>query len=320
MHAGAVAGIGVVVVTAAIALVPVRFEAHSVPAGSRPRPGLDSEAPQLPVSLLFIHHSVGEQLLANPSAPDQSATSTGGGLKRLLESQRYRVHSVTYGSALGEHTDLFDFPAKFRDHLDELLVTRDGKATLAPGESHDVIMFKACFPNNRFVGLGTKPGNPAGPELTVENAKAAMLSLLPEFQKHPTKLFVFLTTPPLSPQTYPTRLGKWLARAALGQNPVRELERHAELSRVFADWAVAKDGWLASYPSKNVVVIDYYDMLTGHGQSNLLAYPGKDGADSHPSGAGQRQAAPALAAELNRAVARFRGAEQHSAAKPESPR
>jgi hypothetical protein len=65
-----------------------------------------------------------------------------------------------------------------------------------------------------------------------------------------------------------------------------------------------KGEWLAGYDGVNVVVFDYYDVLTGGGLSNLSAYPTGNGSDSHPSRAGNEAAAAAFAPFLNRAMRR----------------
>jgi len=301
-----VGGAAVLVAAALAQVISIQRTAHSAPAAKRAASEATvAPAPERSLRLLFIHHSVGSQLLAEPGSDDKRGEdSRGGGFRRLLERAGYQVHTATYGSTLGERTDLFDWPEKFSQHLDEVVVTKDGSGPLADSAKHDVVLFKSCFPNNEFEGRGNPPGNPEGPELTVENAKAALKSLLPHFEKQQNTLFVLLTTPPLAPKTYPEPLWKWAIKSALGKGSAAKLTRQAELSREFSDWVVASNGWLAGYPRKNVAAIDYYDMLTGDGASNLLLYPSADGSDSHPSSEGQRKAAPRLLSELNRAVER----------------
>ena len=57
-----------------------------------------------------------------------------------------------------------------------------------------------------------------------------------------------------------------------------------------------------------MAVFDYYDILTGHGQTNWSAYPTRDGRDSHPDAEGNRLAAEAFVPFLLQALAR-RGAD-----------
>jgi hypothetical protein len=288
-----------------LAFVPVQFTARSTPTRARSSPPEENVAPPArPLSLLFIHHSVGDQLLAEPAVDNAKGKSpNGGGFRRLLEGAGYKVHTATYGSALGEHTDLFDWPEKFGPQMERVLTTADGTNALPAGEHHDVVMFKSCFPNSRLVGRGTAPGNPKGPALTVENARAALSALLPEMKKQPSTLFVYLTLPPLAPRTYPQRLGAWLADAVRGKTRASLLGEQGSLDRELDDWVMSPDGWLKGYEGKNVVAIDYYDMLTG-GESNLLAFPNGGGVDSHPTSEGQKAAARRIFAQLNAAVKR----------------
>jgi hypothetical protein len=301
-----VGGAVVSIVVGAVALVPVQSTARSVPATRPHAPAkVNASPPARSLDLLFIHHSVGDQLLADPGRDGvKGQSSHGGGLRRLLEQDGYRVRSATYGSKLGEHTDLFDWPEKFGKHVDELVTTEDGSVAMTGGKKHDVVMFKSCFPNNRFVGRGEVPGSARGPALTVENAKAALRSILPTLERHPQTLFVYLTIPPNAPRTYPERLGVWALRAITGKSTTSKMEKQAELARELNSWVVAEHGWLEGYPRKNVAVIDYFDLLAGSGQSNFLVFPSKDGKDSHPTSEGQKKVAPEILRALNAAVER----------------
>jgi hypothetical protein len=285
----------------AVGMYPVDVVASS-PARRDGKAPLDPSGPPpgRPLRLLFVHHSVGSQLLADPGTGEKQHVN-GGGFRKLLEGAGYVVHDATYGSKLGENTDMFDWRPKFSGHMDELLTTADGSVPLPGGAKHDVVMFKSCYPNNGFVGRGEK-GNPDGPELTVENAKAALSSLLPEFQKKPDTLFVYLTAPPLAAKGYPDRLWKWAIKRALGRDTSAKRAEEGAMAREFNDWVVSPDGWLRGYPLKNVAAIDYYDLLTRPANSNFLNYPTGDGSDSHPASEGQKIAAPQLLSALNRAV------------------
>lgn len=258
------------------------------------------------LDLLFIHHSIGAQLLADPG-PEMTGGTThpsGGGLRKLLEANGYRVHTATYGSRLGEDTDLFDWLPKFREQMPALLATERQDTALEGGRRNRVVVFKSCYPNNRFTGRGSEPGNPSGPELTVANARATLKALLPVFERHPDTLFVYLTIPPLAGdlgRDFPIRR---LARTLLGKpSPAERLGRHGDLARELDAWVVARDGWLAGYPRNNVAVFDLYDVLTANGASNFLEYTSKKG-DSHPSAEGNAKVAALLVPFLNRAVRR----------------
>ena len=289
--------------------------ASSVPSRARTETAMDLTAysaapPGRPLRLLFIHHSVGGQLLADPG-PDVGERSIyashpwGGGLRALLRQNGYAIGEASYGSRLGEHTDLFDWLPKFRDHMDEVLSLAQQDEPLPEGERNDVVVFKSCFPNSRLIGRGEGEGEPDGPALTLANAKATMRALLPTFAAHGDTLFVYVTAPPLAPRVESQPLLETLVRKLLSRSWGREeLARSGELARELNTWLTAPDGWLAGYQGDNVVVFDYWDVLTGEGRSNLLHYYAGEGTDSHPTGAGQRLAAPRLVETLNRAVRR----------------
>jgi hypothetical protein len=263
--------------------------------------------PAEPLRLLFIHHSCGGQLFAPPGGEIgtnciYSSNPNGGGLRARLEQNSYEVREASYGSRIGENTDIFDWLPKFRDQMDQVL-SCDFQDTRCPdNRRNQIVVFKSCFPNNNFASAGVPPGNPSGPELTVWNAKAAYTELLGEFRKHPEVLFVCVTAPPLAPKTPPQPLWKQLAKKLLGRGDHRAAA--ASLAREFNNWLGDRDGWLKDSPLTNVVVFDYYDILTGNGASNFSLYPTGAGLDSHPSREGNEKAAEAFVPFLNRAVRR----------------
>ena len=273
---------------------------------------LVAEGSPASMPLLFIHHSCGGQLFA-PSGQEQGgdciydAHPNGGDLRAQLAKSGYEIHEASYGSVIGQDTDLFHWLPKFRDQMERVLTTKQQDETYDPGSTirNRIVLFKSCFPNNHFVAEGQAPGDPKGPELTLANAKATLAALLPEFGKQPDVLFVYVTAPALAPVVSRDRAWKALAKLALGK-PSHEARALAEaaLARRFHDWARSPKGWLAGYEGKNVVVFDYYDVLTGAGRSNLSVYGSAGGRDSHPSSAGNRLAAEAFVPFLNRAARR----------------
>jgi hypothetical protein len=273
--------------------------------------GYSAEPPAGSLNLVFVHHSCGGQWLADPGEDIgercvYESHPNGGGLRRRLEADGYSVHEASYGSVVGHDTDWHHWAPKFRDQLDEILRCSKQDETLPPGETNRVVMFKSCYPNNFFVGEGSPPGEADGTDLTLWNAKAAYRAVLNEFEKRPDVLFVAVTSPPLAPKIRAEPLWKWLARRVLGK-PRRsksELEQSGEIARRFNNWLKSTDGWLAGYEGKNVVVFDYFDILTDGGRTNLSAFCTGNGYDSHPSRDGNERATEAFPAFLNRAVRR----------------
>jgi len=282
----------VVALVGAALLIPVGgSSATSIPVGGgavpAPDPALSDAAPKKPLSLLFIHHSVGGRWLADagPKQPIANevwkAHPNGGGLRSRLEAQGYHVDEASYGSPLGDKTDDGDWLPKFRDHFDQM-------------SGHAIVVFKSCFPNNLL-----------DDDAALQKAKARLTELLPIFAQHPDTLFVKVTTPPLAPRTEKEPAWKYLARMVLGKpQPGPRLERSGPRARALDAWVTSPDGWLKGYPHKNVAVFDFYEVLTDHGKSNFLAFVGEDGTDSHPSRAGNERATAEFVPFLNRAVRR----------------
>jgi hypothetical protein len=174
--------------------------------------------------LLFIHHSCGGQLLAPPGPDRQSggrciydSHPNGGSLRKRLADEGYEVHEASYGSVVGEDTDLYHWADKFRGQMDLVLRTDRQDLTYPDGRRNQIVVFKSCFPNNELEAEGTPPGNPRGPALTVWNARAALQSLLPILRKHPDVLFVYLTAPPVAPRPPRERLFRKLIGLVRGE-------------------------------------------------------------------------------------------------------
>lgn len=248
------------------------------------------------VNLLFIHHSCGGMLLAEPGKKVDGAKGSserciysshplGGGLRALLNDAGFQVNELSYESRLGEDTDIEHWRGKFSNHMAELLRTGKQDEFLPAGETNSIVVFKSCYPNNDYTGEGQEPGNPDSSERTVANSKAAYNSLLPLFKQNPDVLFVALTPPPRAEPKPKNWKEKFLA-------VFKKKPRDAEYARSFNSWmADGENGWLEEYEPGNVAVFDYYDILTDQGVSNWSRYPTKDGFDSHPSLQGNKKAA-----------------------------
>ncbi|NUP04791.1 MAG: hypothetical protein HOW73_01890 [Polyangiaceae bacterium] len=293
--------------------IPVRPDAaQSTPSATATPMSLDehsADKPARPLNVLFIHHSCGGQLLAAEGAEKGAnciydSHPSGGSLRDKLTAQGYTIHEASYGSDIGEDTDMFDWVGKFGTKMDKILSLKKQDELLPAGEKNQIVVFKSCFPNNQFVGEGAVPGDAAGPQLTVENAKASLNALLPLFEKQPNTLFVYVTAPPVAPKPEPLRLYRVLARLLKGRSEPEWTAKQASWARSFNSWVVSTDGWLKGYEKKNVVVFDYYDVLTGHGKSNLSVYATGNDDDSHPSAEGNSLAADAFVPFINRAARR----------------
>lgn len=266
--------------------------------------------PEKKLNLLFIHHSCGAALMAEPGEKKgeyclYSSHPNGGGLRSLLEQNNYAVHEATYGSKIGQDTDICHWNAKFRDDMNIILQTDLQDRLYSDDSVNNIVLFKSCYPANEIISEGKEPGDPDSCEKTLANYKAAYNHLLGYFKNRPDTLFVVLTAPPLAEPVLFTK-GKIMntIKTVLGRPDT--VEKIGKRARLFNNWLNdVENGWLKDYELKNVVVFDYYDVLSGHGKSNWSAYPTQGGRDSHPSNEGNQSAAGELILFLNQAVDRM---------------
>jgi len=245
-----------------------------------PARALDTSAPSSPVKLVFIHHSTGEQWLADGR----------GGLGKALRDDRYFVSDTNYGwgsggwpadlplsrgEPIGSTTDVGDLWTWFRGPdaaaYMAALTSWSGQACsysrrADPGGPNEIVMFKSCFPNSDLRGsssaappaIGSNPlrGKACGgSEHTVANAKGIYLDLLEYFGAHQEQLFVVIVAPPMRHLGTPSN------------------------ARAFADWLV--DDWLDGYAHDNVFVFDYYNVLTSNGGARTVNDLGRTGGHHH---------------------------------------
>ena len=143
--------------------------------------GFAESPPGQRLDLVFIHHSVGGHWLAAPG-PEAGANCivtshpNGGGLRSALEEQGYEVHEASYGSRVGQDTDIVHWPPKFRDQMDQILPCRHQDLPLPDGRRNRIVVFKSCYPNNAFVGPGTPPGRAASQSTGTDPAFAGTVA------------------------------------------------------------------------------------------------------------------------------------------------
>ncbi|HOT90730.1 MAG TPA: putative glycoside hydrolase [Anaerolineae bacterium] len=298
----AIAG-GIGLLTLAMASPPASL-ASSIPSS----PSLSPAPPTTTVKLIFIHHSCGENWLADDN----------GGLGIALRDNNYFVSDTNYGwgpDSIGDRTDIPNWPEWFVGpnaitYTTALYTEYNQNSSYSrlasdPGGENTIIMFKSCFPNS---GLEGNPNDPPLPEpddsLTVANAKAVYNTILTYFATRQDKLFIVITAPPLAEAE---------TTAAQATN-----------ARAFNNWLV--NDWLDTYHHNNVAVFDFYNVLTSNGgnpdtndyaqrpignhhywdgtqithtqtvSNNFSAYPS---GDSHPTAAGNQKATAEFVPLLN---------------------
>lgn len=274
---------------------------------------LNPNAPAQPARLIFIHHSTGENWLADGN----------GGLGITLRNNNYFVSDTNYGwgpDGIGNSTDIGHWWLWFRSassstYMAAVYSESDqhssySRLASAPSGENEIIMFKSCFPNSALEGNAADPvpliaNNPlkgvgVGSDHTVANAKGIYIDILEYFRTRQDKLFIVIAAPPLQNATY------------------------AANARAFNQWLVNE--WLQNYTYNNVFVFDFYNVLTTNGGnadtndlnlatgnhhrwrnnaiehktdggSNVLAYP--SGGDDHPSRAGNLKATAEFLPLLN---------------------
>ena len=271
------------------------------------------DKPKQPVHLLFIHHSTGGALLADKGEKAGPLGQNciyvthpnGGGLRSLLQENNYLVHEASYGSVIGEETDVCHWNRKFGEHMQEILRCKQQNESFDDGTRNRIIVFKSCFPNSWIASDGKAPGDPDSCEKTTANYQAVYTNLLKCFRKQPDTLFVVFTAPPMAePVLFTKEKIVNAAKTIVGRPDT--VDKIGMRARSFNNWLKdAENGWLKVYELKNVVVFDYYDVLTGNGRSNWSAYPTQGGRDSHPSSEGHAKAAREFVPFLNRALHRL---------------
>lgn len=250
-------------------------------ASASPQKSDDPTHPSQVVKLIFIHHSTGENWLAD----------NNGQLGIRLGQNNYFVSDTNYGwgpNGIGDRTDIPNWLEWFRSgntsQYMAALYDESGQNSPYtrnlpdPGGKNEIVMFKSCFPNSNLAGHPNDPPK-AGTDLTVGNAKYIYNEILQYFATRQDKLFIVITAPPVSDPTY------------------------AANARAFNNWLY--NDWLDNYPYNNVAVFDFYNVLTGpnnhhryiNGHIEHVYEPGRNTAyypsapgDDHPSVTGNHKA------------------------------
>ncbi|MRR14534.1 hypothetical protein EG833_03725 [archaeon] len=186
--------------------------------------------------------------------------------------------------------------------MDRIVRTRHQDMVFSDATRNKVVMFQSGLSNTWMKSDGKAPGDPLSKDRTLFNYKAAYQSLLKYFSNEPDVLFIAVTSPPLvKPESSQSVLRRFFGMPE--KDPVDEAGKR---SRAFNNWLKnINSGWLSKYPQRNVVVFDYYDVLTSYGATNWLRYPSGDGTDSHPSAEGNTKASQAFISFINRAMNRL---------------
>ena len=209
--------------------------------------------------MVFLHHSVGLAIL------------TEGGLKDSLAEIGVAIRGATYGDEIGAMTDIRDWLPKFRNDMDRILGFKSHTDIYySDGTTNDIVMFKSCFPNSDISSEGTGEGDPAGRERSLANYRAVFAGLKQEMAKAPDKMFIYMTAPPLVPDS------------TTAENAAR--------AKKFNAWIV--DEYLPSYTEEtgltNLFVFDLFSLLADENGYLKADFRKERSGDSHPNAAANR--------------------------------
>jgi hypothetical protein len=202
--------------------------------------------------IIFLHHSVGHNLIEQGGVREAFAQAgydffdhdyNGEGLTDPTGQAKGYSYSVP-----DDNTDINGLARIFEQPVLPLPAN-----TLSALLQHEVIILKSCYPNSSITS----------DEQLAQN-KDYYLKIRDTMDKHPDKVFILVTTPPLNPAE-------------------TDLETAAR-ARAMADW-LKSDEFLSGHP--NVFTFDFFSYLAedqpGSSGLNMLKAAYQDGADSHPN-------------------------------------
>jgi hypothetical protein len=224
-------------------------------------------------NVLFIHHSVGESLIRD------------GSVREILNEAGYKFWDHGYNhpeiglrNEQGKPAGCYWIP--------EDNTNPDGIASLFqmnPKEenafsiilrNHDVIVFKSCFPVSQISEDNISRDSQSPGRRSLYNYKRHYLSIRNIIDKHPEKIFIIVTQPPLHP------------------NATNQVE--AKRARAFVDWVTSNE-FLGE--RKNIFVFDYFNLLSDP-KTNMLKTEYQidpKGKNSHPNPLAQMMIGPQFA-------------------------
>lgn len=203
-------------------------------------------------NVIFLHHSVGENLIAQGQVREQFSAA---GYHFWDQDYNWKGLHDPYGQATGysynipgDNTDPDGLLGIFSQPVFDLPLN-----TLSGLMQHEVIAFKSCFPASAIIS-----------DAQLADHQAWYLKIREFMVQHPEKLFIVVTQPPL--------------------NPAETSPEAATRARAFADW-LKSDEFLQG--QRNIVTFDLFDRLAESNpqaaDANMLRQNYRVGADSHPT-------------------------------------
>jgi hypothetical protein len=226
-------------------------------------------------NIIFLHHSVGANLI------EQSD------IRERLTRAGFYFWDHDY-NGYGLH-DPAGKPTGYSYNVPDDNTDPDGLAQIfaqpAHGQpwntfsgllQHEVIAFKSCFPANDITS-----------DQKLEQYKTYYLSMRDVMDRHPDKVFIVITPPPL--------------------NPAETNAQIAARARAFANW-LKSDEYRKGHP--NIFTFDLFGYLAGDDRAtsdyNMLRKAYQDGTDSHPNQTANETISPLMAEFIVQSVASYR--------------
>jgi hypothetical protein len=225
-------------------------------------PGQDPGKPPRKLTMVWLHHSTGDRLLA-------------GGLLAALVANNIGFYDINYeeavvdGYVVGDHTDPPDFPKLFNTprYLD---VVR-GWELKGDRKQHDVIMFKSCYPASDIES-----------DRMLDQYKEYYAAMLPVFRANPGILFIPMSTPPRTTRRTTPQIAARARHFARWLSSVYAKDvRNVQVFDLFNALAIVE-----GKPNANTLAPQFAESAT----------------DSHPTPAGGRAVARMFIPWFNRAI------------------
>jgi hypothetical protein len=232
-------------------------------------------------NVIFLHHSTGQNLINQ------------GNVRALFAQKGYRFWDHDYntigltrpdGSLTGASYDIPEIEPGSQGggntDPEGLAVLFAQPAHNPPDNAwsrllrHEVLIFKSCFPNSAIES-----------DDSLEQRKALYRGMRDVIDRHPDRLFILLTTPPLHP------------KATDAQQAAR--------ARALARW-LGSDEFLRGRP--NLYVFDFFDLLADPATHTLRAeyQTDPDSTDSHPNEAANQTIGPLFVDFVDKAIQAYR--------------
>lgn len=226
-------------------------------------------------NVIFLHHSTGRNLIRQGGVRERL---TAAGFQFWDHDYNYegliRPDGTRTGYSYGIPDDNTD-----PDGLAQLFSQRfcPWPVNAFSGlMQHEVIAFKSCFPVSRITS-----------DEQLAQYKTYYHQIREVMDRHPNRIFIVVTPPPLNPATTDAETA---ARA-----------------RAFANW-LKSDEFMAGHP--NVFTFDFFDLLAEGDPAapdfNMLQVAYREGEDSHPNQLANQAIGPLFADFIVEAVQAYR--------------